>query len=311
MGKKGKRLQRLLPWRRQSRVSHHGGIEHLLPGRILGWALAKKNTFHEVRLLVGPQLIARAEINQPRPDVCKQYACESLPGFSLPLPEQLPELDWRQPTRLIAISVDAGFQCELKLLTHPGQSEARLKSLLQSNVLGMVGHFDGVVNGALQGWAARSHQQQAAQVWLQSKNHEPIPVICDQWREGMAAHALPNNCGFRLNLGQLPTGWEGTLVWCSFDREGTFLLPQNQPIHTPARPLNRAPEAENPTAVATYQPALSSAPEELGRHWQALEDFRLFLDALEHELDRRDSLPPVQQQPEKSPGWLRRLMGGS
>ena len=28
--------------------------------------------FYEVRLLLGPHLIARVEINQPRPDVCQQ-----------------------------------------------------------------------------------------------------------------------------------------------------------------------------------------------------------------------------------------------
>ena len=40
-----------------------------------------------------------------------------------------------------------------------------------------------------------------------------------------------------------------------------------------------------------------SVPENLQEHWRALEDFRLFLDGLELELNRRDSL-------RHNKGWL-------
>ena len=81
----GRRLKRFLGLRRDGGSAWRGGIEHLLPGRISGWVVASVQLY-EVRLMVGPHLIARSEINQPRPDVCETLHWQGDPGFALMLP---------------------------------------------------------------------------------------------------------------------------------------------------------------------------------------------------------------------------------
>ena len=311
MARKGRRLKRFLGLRREAGSAHQGGIEHLLPGRILGWTTGSTFDFQEVRLLVGPHLIARAEINQPRPDVCEQLGRQVNPGFSLPLPAELPPLNWSQSPRLLALTADGSRQAELTLMRQPEETKDRLVQLLQSEALGLEGHFDGLLDGALQGWAARRGQRQIAQIWLQTNGESPINVRCDQWRDGMAHLQMPDQCGFRLTTEILPASWGGRSVWCSFDRDGIFRIPQDQdvtiPITTPRGNLDsRAIDA----VVTSYRPQIEASPEDLRSHWQALEEFRLFLDGLEHELNRRDQLRSTQRelQQHSKQGWLQRLL---
>ncbi len=311
MGTKSRRLQHFLELWRQTRTSHHGGIEHLLPSRITGWAVASNSNFHEVRLLVGQRLVARTEVNLPRPDVCAKFSCQGEPGFSLQLPEELLTFDWSEPLRVLALSVDGGVQCMLQLLSEPERTEARIRSLLQSDLLGLEGHFDGLVSGALQGWAARRRQHQPAKIWLQSEGNEPIPIQSDLFRGGMASLEMPDYCGFQFMVRQLPSGWAGKPVWCSFDREDNYRLPQNQDVLIPIAKNEISDKPQIISNVSSYIPQIASAPEDLRKHWQALEDFRLFLDNLENELDRREALPQIQKQPTKLHAWMKRLLGGN
>ena len=62
----------------------------------------------------------------------------------LPLPVELPPLDWSLPVRVVAVSVDASAQAELPLMTKKSNTAERLRALLQSDCLGMDGHVDGV-----------------------------------------------------------------------------------------------------------------------------------------------------------------------
>ena len=307
MGSKGRRLKRYLGLKRDPQSGHQGGIEHLLPGRISGWVFGAEEAFHEVRLLVGVHLIARAEINQSRPDVCAQLGVEGNPGFSLTLPAELPPLDWSQTPRLLALSADGRRQADLQLSGKAAADTAeRLRQLLQSEALGLDGHCDGLVQGQLQGWAARRNQAKPAQIWLQAKAQEPIAVACDQWRDGMGSQGVPDRCGFQLNLGNLPSSWTGQRVWCSFDRDGLFRLPKEQDVVVPAL---ASQEQLVPTAVS-YSEDLQHAPNDLQGHWQALEEFRLFLDGLEQELNRRDVIR--QEQKSQRPalaGVMGRLLG--
>jgi len=291
VGSKGRRLKRYFGLKRDPQSRLHGGIEHLLPGRISGWVFGAQEAFHEVRLLVGAHLIARTEINQSRPDVCAQLGKEGTFGFSMALPAELPPLDWSQPPRLLALSADGRRQADLQLVGKAASDTAqRLRQLLQSEALGLDGHCDGLVQGQLQGWAARRNQAKTAQIWLQAEAQEPIAVACDQWRDGMGALGMPDCCGFQLNLRNLPGSWAGQRVWCSFDQEGLFRLPQEQDVVMPAR-------ASQEELVATTVSDLKhqqDAPSDLQSHWQALEEFRLFLDGLEQELNRRDVIRQEQ-----------------
>jgi len=292
-----------------------GGIEHLLPGRITGWAMAKGSELQEVRLLVGSHLIARAEINQPRPDVCDQLGMQGQPGFSLTLPAELPPLDWNQPVRLLALTADATNQAELQLIGQKKQTADRLRALFQSEQLGLEGHFDGLQQGVLQGWAARRGQRQPAQIWLQAEGLPPQPLPCDQWRGGMEALGLSNQCGFRLNPGQLPGGWSGRRVWCSFDPGGQLRLPQVEEVLVPAGSsvgqltVPAAIGEVMPLKLGSYQEQFDFAPEDLREHWQALEQFRLFLDGFEEEINSFERLSLSKEASPGRLGWLGRLLG--
>ena len=125
---KGRRLKRYLGLRRHKGAAFQGGIDRLLPGRLMGWVIAADPyaPFYEVRLLVGPHLIARVEINQPRPDVCEQLGREGTPGFDLPVPVDLPPIDWELPVRVVAVSGDGGSVVDLPLLQNKAETAEHL-----------------------------------------------------------------------------------------------------------------------------------------------------------------------------------------
>ena len=319
MNKKGRSLKRFLGLRREAGLAWSGGVEHLLPGLISGWVVAKDGPLHEVRLLVGPHLIARAEIYLARPDVCQTLGVQGTPGFSLVLPAELPPLDWQQAPRLLALSADGSQQLELKLISNPRLTAGLLKALLQSDLLGMTGHVDGLLQGALRGWAGRRGQGQPAQIWLQAAGQEPWALSCDQWRDGLQAMGLPERSGFHLNPQTLPPSWGGLEVWCSFDQQGQFRLPQEEKrVVLPAAPslggeVVSAIHANANLQVVNNQPMqewLSAVPEDLRQHWQALEQFRLYLDKIEQELDAPDNSQIPAKKMFVLPSWWPRLLGG-
>jgi hypothetical protein len=190
---------------------------------------------------------------------------------------------------------------------------------LQSELLGLEGHVDGLLQGALRGWAGRRGQGQPAQIWLQAAGQEPWPLSCDQWRDGLQAMGLPERSGFNLNPQALPPSWGGLEVWCSFDQQGQFRLPQEEiRMVLPAAPslgseVLQVIQNDANLQVVNNQPMqewLSAVPEDLKQHWQALEQFRLYLDKIEQELDARNN----SQLPDKKvfilPSWWPRLLGG-
>ena len=317
MKKKGRRLKRYLGLRRVAGLTWSGGVEHLLPGLISGWVVARGVPLQEVRLLVGPHLIARAEINQARPDVCESLGWQGTPGFSLVLPEELPPVDWQPAPRLLALTADGSQQVELTLISQPEQTVVILKALLQSELLGLEGHVDGLLQGALRGWAGRRGQWRPAQIWLQAAGQEPWPLTCDQRRDGLQTMGLPEKSGFQLDPQVLPPSWGGLEVWCSFDQQGQFRLPQEETMVLPAAPreggvLVHAIQAGAALQVVNNQPMrewLTAVPEDLRHHWQALENFRLYLDQMERELDARDNSQLSPQKVSFFPKWWPRLLG--
>lgn len=317
MNKMGRRLKRYLGLRREVGTAWNGGIEHLLPGVISGWVVVKDVPLQDVRLLVGPHLIARAEINQARPDVCESLDWQGTPGFALVLPAELPPVDWQPAPRLLALSADGSQQVELKLMKQPEQTARLLKALLQSELLGLEGHVDGLLQGALRGWAGRRGQREPAKIWLQTAGHEPWLLTCDQWRDGMQAKGLPERSGFHLDPQTLPPGWGGREVWCSFDQEGQFRLPQENRVILPGEPklggeIVNTVQTNTPFNVVNNQPLeewLPDVPEDLRHHWQALERFRHYLDKIELEIADSDISEQMVKKETVQPLWWQRLLG--
>jgi hypothetical protein len=320
MKKKGQRLKRYFGLRREAGMAWSGGIEHLLPGQISGWVVAKDVPLQEVRLLVGHHLIAQAEINQARPDVCEKLGWQGTPGFSLVLPAELPPVDWQPAPRLLAISADASQQVELGLIGKPQQTAGLLKALLQSDLLGLEGHVDGLLQGALRGWAGRRGQGHPAHIWLQAAGQEPWRLDCNQWRDGLLAMGLPERSGFQLDPRALPPSWGGLEAWCSFDPQGQFRLPQQERVVLPAEPAVGSEVMQTiQTSASLTQGNLppmqdwpTGVPDDLRHHWQALENFRLYLNKVEQELEARDNSRQQAPAPKAFglPGWWPRLLGG-
>lgn len=308
MPKKGRPLKRFLGLRRQkvSDISFKGGIDTLQPGRFSGWVVAPDVPLYELRLLVGPHLIAKGEINQARQDVCDTLGWKGLPGFSVELPSELPLVNWQDQPRVIALSADGSQQVELGLIGRRKQTAEVFKALLQSELLGLVGHCDGMVMGAIRGWACRRAQQRQSQIWLQGNGIEPIPVVCQGHRDGMQAMQLPSQCGFVVDPGSLPRDWAGLEVWFSFDREAQFRLPQQDQIILPHRSGANSGGVLQAVAVQGYQDILQEAPEDLLPHWHALESFRSHLDRLEQQLAQQQQMHALASKSQKPPTARRR-----
>ncbi|MFW6732041.1 MAG: DUF6212 domain-containing protein [Synechococcus sp.] len=275
-----------------AKISHKGGIDNIQPGRLSGWVAANGIIFHEVRLLVCGHLLAKTEVDQLRPDVCEMLGSQAQHGFIINLPSKLPIVNWQEEPRLIAMSADGSNQVELGLLGQKKPVGKVLKDILQSDLLGLIGHCDGVIQGAIRGWAARNGQTKPTMVWLQREGKEPRDVYCDQHREGMQSQNVPSNCGFVVSLQSMPSEWAGSKVWFSFDRDGEFLVPQASEIILPGEILtgNQPLKIDRikPTSPAvlteSYLPILESAPDELAIHLQKLELHRRHLDQLEKQL---------------------------
>ena len=303
MSSKGRRLKRYLGLKRQKSLKVLGGVESITPGRLTGWVALPDQPLSEVRLLVGPHLIARAEVDQPRPDVCEATGITGNLGFALPVPQDLPVLDWDQLTpSLIAMSADGLIQIKIESISNPKLTTDKLKSLLKSSVRGLVGHCDGVQDdGSVRGWAACRGQHQPATIWLHSDGMVARSITCDQARGGLDAFDVPRASGFALNLDTLPTTWSGREIWFAFDQAGEWRLPQPNSIFVPAKSsehqLSYQVQSSNQVVSSgSYQKYLQSAPLDLQDHWKALEDFRVFLDGLENEISRRDQLLRSKQQ---------------
>jgi hypothetical protein len=67
-----------------------------------------------------------------------------------------------------------------------------------------------------------------------------------------------------------------------------------------------------PGNIAPMQEWLSGVPDDLRHHWQALENFRHYLDKIEQELEARDNNRQKAPAPKVSglPGWWPHLLGG-
>lgn len=296
----------------RAKISHKGGIDNIQPGRLSGWVAAKGIIFHEVRLFVCGHLLAKTEVDQLRPDVCEMLGSQGQHGFIINLPSKLPIVNWQDEPKLIAMSADGSHQVELGLLGQKKPIGKVLKDLLHSDLLGLIGHCDGVIQGAIRGWAARSGQTKPTIIWLQCEGKEPRDVYCDQHREGMQSQNVSSNCGFVVALQSLPSGWAGSKVWFSFDRNGEFLVPQASEIILPGEILtgNQPPKIDKikttSPAVLTegYPTILEGAPDELAAiHLQKLELHRRHLDQLEKQLcqiERGNSFHhKISQQMEK------------
>ena len=303
MTSKGRRLKRYLGLKRQKGLKPLGGVESITPGCLSGWVALPDHPLSEVLSPSRTSFDLRASVDQPRADVCEATGISGDFGFVLTIPQDIPPLDWDQFTpSLIAMSADGLIQVQIKLILNPKITSDKLRSLLQSTVRGLEGHCDGVQeDGVVCGWAASRGQHKPATIWLHCDDLEARPVICSYDRGGLDVFGLPRASGFACSLDSLPKAWSGKEIWFAFDQAGEWRLPQPTAIFVPANPSEnrltyQAQSSKQVVSPGSYQQQLQSAPLDLQDHWRALEDFRVFLDGLEHEISRRDQLLRSKQE---------------
>lgn len=302
--------------------THRGGIDWITPGLISGWVMDAKVPLTDVRLLVGPQLIAQAAINLPRPDVSEMLGIEGNFGFQLRVSDFLPATVGTHVPKVLASSADCQVMVELQHLPARAQTTERLQQVLCAEVCGTVGYFDGLSpdRTALQGWAYRQREMGPAvvQVWLHVEGQAALAVRCDQYRPGMAAQGHAERCGFSMKLESVPASWGGQAVRVSFDAAGQIPLPGAASCSVPALARGSSPFM-HPSSGSPYAPRLSEAPTELQQSWQAVEEFRQFLDGLETQITRAEALQREHAKPalygqrrtRKRDRLLQLLLGGS
>ena len=309
--------------RRRSKPKYAGGIDTITPGLIGGWVHCSEAPLSEVRLLVGPNLLAQAMINQPRQDVCQTLGIQGAFGFLLELSGDLPAVVFEEAPRVLALSVDGAISVELAYQPQPASTVERLQQVLAPQVRGALGHFDGLSPDGyvLHGWAYRRGQRsdQPIEVWLQAADQPPVALRCDRYRPGMAAQGYPEQCGFEIELQQLPPAWAGLEVQVFFDAAGQSPLPGAGAVRLAEADLGVIPSPAplmHPASGSPYAAQVANAPGELQQNWQALEQFRQFLDGLEAEICRAEDLQQRRgrqaleaNRPLRKRDRLRRLLG--
>jgi hypothetical protein len=288
-----------------------GGIELITPSLIAGWAYHPHCLLSDVRLLVGPHLLAQARMDQHRADVEEHLQTKGLFGFELEIPPDLPLLRIEAAPLVLAFSADGSQRFPLSFIGARSSAQPRLLAALQPEMRGLRGHFDGLsADGShVHGWCYKVGGREPAHVWLQAKDLPPRQLICDERRPGMANQGHLETCGFSLALADWPEA-AGATLWASHDQEGVLRLPQATAVLIPQRetplPSELARPGEHTIAPQAATEELVSPRATSHEHWQALESFRRYLDGLERELDRHQD---IQMRPPRQRGLWSRWLG--
>ena len=216
-----------------------GGIELISPSLIAGWVHHPHHTLFDVRLLAGPHLLAKAPIDQSRPDVEEALQTKGLFGFQLKIPADFPLLRFEAPLLVLAISADGSQRFPLFYNGSRSTTQERLRSALEPERRGLQGHFDGLTpdGSQLHGWCSMAGGREPVKVWLQAQDLQPRELICQQLRPGMAHEGHAEACGFSLAIADWPEA-AGATIWATYDREGLLHLPQRSHVRLPPdRPL--------------------------------------------------------------------------
>lgn len=263
-----------------------GGVDSVSPTLIAGWVHHPQHHLVEVRLLIGPHLLAQARVGEPRPDVESHLGLEGAFGFQLAIPDVPFPRAASDPPRVVALTADGSVRFDLPMLVQTGQSTPLLQLVMRQEFRGLRGHFDGLTPDglALHGWCVRTGSTTPARVWLHAQGVEPRELLCDCLRPGMRDQGLPDASGFLVTLQDLPE-LSGRPVWVGFDRDGQLPLPSGHalPLHLPtqsAAVVARVSHSSQPRLNAELTVSLAT-PSDLQSHWERLEEFRLLLDRIE------------------------------
>ena len=290
MNFKGRRLKRYLFLKRKN-VEFLGGVEILMPDKLLGWVASKDGNLDEIRLYLGEHLIAKSPINIKRTDVNKTLKLDQDLGFIIKFPEIIPK-DLRDlEPKLIAISYSGNKTFELSSINSSLNLKIGIKNLFASNLLGAKGHFDGLVNKKLTGWAGQPNNVDDLFIWMQCKGLTPIKIICDTFRNDLDKEGINSESGFAIDINRLSKHYIGKEIYFSFDENGLIRLPQINSVILEKKDFENQSLKEfkdnNNLSLIDKDEKYLEMPEDLQGHWDALEKFNLELKEIEYRLNEK------------------------
>ena len=149
--------------------------------------------------------------------------------------------------------------------------------------MGAEGHFDGVSNdNLLIGWAAKSTSSNSLSVWLQCNELDPIKLKCDNYRGDNGLNLVSNYYGFEIYIYDLPKEWLGKSVFCSFDKDGLFKLPQDKKIYI--KPNEKEPKL-NIIKKAKKNINLKNLPFNLEKPIEELDNYKKIFEEVNNRLN--------------------------
>ena len=231
---KGRRLKRFFGLIRKKGLNYHYSIENVLPNKITGWAASEDLKLDEIKLFVGENFIAKTKLDIFREDVSNSINIDGNHGFELLLPENITPIDKNSKIKIIISTNKNEINLTMgkKINNFNGNFSDYLYTLFQSDFLNAQGHFDGVSHDDLLiGWAGKPNSKNPLSIWLQSNDLNPIKVDCNNYRFDKNLKFASNYNEFQVYIHDLPNEWKGKSVFCSFDKEGLFRLPQDGKVY--------------------------------------------------------------------------------
>lgn len=302
----GRRLKRYFFLKRE-KLNLFGGVENILPNKIIGWIYAKQFTIDEIRLYVGEQLISKSKININRDDVNSKFKCDIKTGFEVLIPQEINNIDLNQKIRLVATSFINYKNYELKSINKNIDLNNRLKIILSSDIKGVNGYFDGLdYDNMYIGWAGKENKEDIISIWLRCEDKDPIELLCKEYRDDLDKVNLKSNSGFEIDSNLIPNDWIGKNLYCSFDKNGLFILPQLGEVKAIEKSIKDSPEIDLNYTQSKNQLIISS-PSNLEEHWEALEIFNLELNRIEKYLNEENKKESLLNNKKKS-GIIKRFL---
>lgn len=285
MNNYGRRLKRYF-FLKKEKLDLFGGIEEIHPDMISGWLFSKKLLIDEIRIYLGTHLISKSIINLERKDVSNKFSCDKNCGFNLLIPQEMPEIDFNQEIKIVAISSIKLKNFEIKCIKKNINYKKIIRNILNSRIRGSKGHFDGLNNDFYyEGWAAKPDNQETLNVWLQCKGKKPLKITCSSYRDDLEQIGLKPNSGFFISLKDIPIDWEGCKIWCSFDEAGVYKLPQKNDIKIENLKPKNLSNIEIKEKQMDGDDIIQEIPSSFEEHWKALEEFNIQLSDIENKLN--------------------------
>ena len=267
-----------------------GGIEHLFLGHLTGWLFCEGEDLNEVNLYFNNDIIAKCFIDIFRPDISKLFSKEGNYGFRLDIPPNISAITTKGEARLI-VRTKKNKEFKINLLEKPEETNKKLKLILESNLTGLNGHVDGLQDGVLHGWAGKKDDDTKLNIWLNAIEEAPIKIHCGESRNDIKLQGISKNAGFRFDTKLLPKSWKNKKVWCTFDKEGFFYVPQNDEIILIKEDiLNNIDVLEKNDINFSIKNKLTKDSKfsslAFKEQWNQLDDFKTYLDKVENNIDR-------------------------